>query len=101
MTRHGSSASALFSPQRARLRCALGAACRGPLLPAFHASAPPRRNVIAIIVPPVIVGDLISGTNGLDRAQDDLALGEMGFCIWPACMVGVAAEVASARRVYG
>src|SRR5205807_1181927 len=63
-----------FSPQRARLRCALGAPRRGPLLPAFHAFARPRRNDIAIIVLPVIVGDLISGTNGLDCTQDDLAL---------------------------
>src|SRR5262249_55330148 len=75
---------ALLSPQRARLRRALSAPCPRSLLPAFHAFAPPRRNDIAIVVVPVIVGDLISGPDGLDRSQDDLALCEVGFCIWPA-----------------
>src|SRR5882672_7794240 len=51
------------------------------------------------IVAAVIVGDLVARIDGLDRADQDLALLHIGFGVWPAGMVDVARDVLAARSV--
>ena len=53
------------------------------------------------IVAAVIVGDLVARMDGLDRADQNLALLHIGFGVRPAGMVDVARDVLAARSVDG
>ena len=53
------------------------------------------------IVPPIVVGDLLAGLDRPYRAQDHLALYQRAFCVRPAGVVGVAADVAAGRSIQG
>ena len=51
------------------------------------------------IVAAIIVGDLVARMDRLDRADQDLALLNIGFGVRPAGMVDVARDVLAARSV--
>src|SRR5262249_21207020 len=53
------------------------------------------------IVAAVIVGDLVARMDGLDRADQNLALLHIGFGVRPAGMVDIARDVLAARSVDG
>src|SRR5262249_58288541 len=53
------------------------------------------------IFPPVVVGNLLARLDLLPRAQDHLALDDVGFGVRTARVIGIAAHVAAARAVDG
>src|SRR5262249_16660861 len=66
-----------------------------PLLHAPGAFASVRLEKDVEIFPPVIVGDLLARLVLLHRAQDHLALDHVGFRVWTARVIGIAAHVAA------
>src|SRR2546425_6656907 len=77
------------------------AARRAPPLHALGAFASVRLEKGVEILPPVVVGDLLARLDLLPRAQDDLALDQVGFGVRTARVIGVAVHVAAARAVHG
>src|SRR5262245_62283621 len=53
------------------------------------------------VVAAVVVGDLVTGVDGLDRADQNLVLLDIRFGVRPAGMVDVAGDVLAARAVDG
>ena len=53
------------------------------------------------IIPAVIVGDLVARLDGLDRADDDRVLFDIGLGVRPARVIDVARDVAAGGTVDG
>src|SRR5947209_3408658 len=83
-----SSAALLCSPRLGVLR-------------AFCATATRRLDEQLEIFVSIVVGDLLARLDRLERAQDHLALPHRALGVWPAGMVGIAADIAARRSVDG
>src|SRR6516165_1181293 len=81
--------------------CLCREAALAPPLHALGAFASRRFEKEVEISPPVVVGDLLARLDLLPRAQDHLALDDVGFGVRTARVIGIAAHVAPTRAVDG